>query len=167
VQSDDEPCIVGVGETDYCRAPGSGVTDLQIILLAAQRAAADAGIPTKDLDGIMTPYLNASAENYRAKWQEMEGRIVVPEAQKEIIAPFRRKMPVFQQACGCVRIGVHVAADQREAFEKCNGRSCLVFVDFDGCQPEEIGCGEVGPVERTLINKSEHGAPAPRRETSD
>lgn len=59
---DDEACIVGIGETDYCRSPGSGVTDLELVVLAARRAAADAGIATVDLDGVMTPFLNASAE---------------------------------------------------------------------------------------------------------
>ena len=59
---DDEPCIVGVGETDYCRTPGSGVSDLQVVLRAARLAAADAGLSPRDLDGVMTPFLNASAE---------------------------------------------------------------------------------------------------------
>ena len=36
--SDDEACIVGIGETDYCRAPGSGVSELELVVLAARRA---------------------------------------------------------------------------------------------------------------------------------
>jgi acetyl-CoA acetyltransferase len=62
VLTDNEPCIIGIGETDYCRAPGSGVTALELVVLAARRAADDAGIVSADLDGVMTPFLNASAE---------------------------------------------------------------------------------------------------------
>ena len=62
VVDDDTPCIIGVGETDFCRAPGSGVTDLEVVLVAAQRAIADAGLTAELVDGVMTPYINATAE---------------------------------------------------------------------------------------------------------
>lgn len=60
--SDDEPCIVGIGETDYCRYPGSGVSDLELVVVAARRAASDAGLDVRELDGVMTPFMNVSAE---------------------------------------------------------------------------------------------------------
>ena len=54
-------------------------------------------------------YLEASPPNNRAKWEEMESRITVPDAQKEIIRSFSRKMPVLCYSgvwCGdCVRQG--------------------------------------------------------------
>lgn len=54
--------VVGVGETDYCRAPGSGSSDLGLILTAAYRAIADANMQPHDVDGVLTPYINATAE---------------------------------------------------------------------------------------------------------
>jgi acetyl-CoA acetyltransferase len=59
---DDTPCVIGVGETDFCRAPGSGLSDLEVVLVAARRAIADAGLRPAEVDGVMTPYINASAE---------------------------------------------------------------------------------------------------------
>ena len=60
--ADDAPCVIGVGETDYCRAPGSGLTDLEVVLTAALRAIADAGLRPAEIDGVITPYINATAE---------------------------------------------------------------------------------------------------------
>lgn len=49
----DQACIVGVGQTTYCRAPGSGLSDLGLMLSATRNAVADAGLAPTDLDGIM------------------------------------------------------------------------------------------------------------------
>ncbi len=62
----NEACIVGIGETDYCRKPGSGMTPLGIQLRAASAAIADAGLRGPDIDGIM-PFPNlGSAEAFAA-----------------------------------------------------------------------------------------------------
>ncbi|MEO8697289.1 MAG: transporter [Acidimicrobiales bacterium] len=62
MSDDNGACVTGIGETDYCRNPGSGVTDLGLILIGARRAIADAGLEPAEIDGVMTPYINASAE---------------------------------------------------------------------------------------------------------
>jgi acetyl-CoA acetyltransferase len=49
----DRACIVGVGETPYTRGAGSGVSQLALQLEAAARAAEDAGLACRDIDGIM------------------------------------------------------------------------------------------------------------------
>lgn len=49
----DQACVIGVGETRYCRAPGSGMSNLGLLLAAARAAAADAGISPRDIDGVM------------------------------------------------------------------------------------------------------------------
>jgi len=59
---DDGAYIIGIGETDYCRSPGSGVSDLGVVLLASQRAIHEAGLSPGDVDGVITPYINATAE---------------------------------------------------------------------------------------------------------
>ncbi len=61
--ADDAACIIGIGETDYCRAPGSGTSDLGVVLRAAQAAIEDSGFPRREIDGVLTPYINASAED--------------------------------------------------------------------------------------------------------
>jgi acetyl-CoA acetyltransferase len=62
----DRACIVGVGETAYCRAPGSGKTQLGIQLEASLAALADAGLEPGQLDGVM-PFPNlGSAEEMAA-----------------------------------------------------------------------------------------------------
>jgi len=62
----DRACIVGIGETAYCRAPGSGKTQLGIQLEAARAALADAGLQASQLDGVM-PFPNlGSAEEFAA-----------------------------------------------------------------------------------------------------
>jgi acetyl-CoA acetyltransferase len=62
----DQACIVGVGETPYCRAPGSGRTHLGLLLDASLAAIRDAGLTPGDIDGIMTPIMGASAEDLAA-----------------------------------------------------------------------------------------------------
>ena len=59
-------CIVGVGETDYCRRPGSGKSDLVLRLEAAVRAIDDAGLAPSDIDGIMPFSHNGNAEEFAA-----------------------------------------------------------------------------------------------------
>ncbi|MFN8103576.1 MAG: transporter [Acidimicrobiia bacterium] len=61
-----QACIVGIGETDYCRKPGSGLSQLGIQLRAASAAIADAGLSPLFIDGIM-PFPNlAKAEELAA-----------------------------------------------------------------------------------------------------
>ena len=62
----DQACIVGVGETPYCRAPGSGLTDLGLLLGASLAAIRDAGLAPGDIDGVMTPIMGATAEDLAA-----------------------------------------------------------------------------------------------------
>jgi acetyl-CoA acetyltransferase len=59
----DEACIVGVGETDFCRKPGSGMSELGIQLRASKRALEDAGLQGKEIDGILAfPNVGKSEE---------------------------------------------------------------------------------------------------------
>jgi acetyl-CoA acetyltransferase len=60
--NDDAAYVIGVGETDYCRSPGSGMSDLGVVLQASQRAIHDAGLTPHEVDGVITPYINATAE---------------------------------------------------------------------------------------------------------
>ena len=53
----EQACIIGIGQTDYCRKPGSGMTQLGLQLRAAANAIEDAGLRGKDIDGIM-PFPN-------------------------------------------------------------------------------------------------------------
>jgi acetyl-CoA acetyltransferase len=55
--SREEACIVGVGETDYCRKPGSGRSQLGLQLQAARAAIEEAGLRPAEIDGIM-PFPN-------------------------------------------------------------------------------------------------------------
>jgi acetyl-CoA acetyltransferase len=52
-----EACIVGIGETEYCRKPGSGMSQLGVQLQASSRAIAEAGLKPSEIDGIM-PFPN-------------------------------------------------------------------------------------------------------------
>lgn len=62
----DQACIIGIGQTDYCRKPGSGMTQLGIQLKASSAAIEDAGLKGKDIDGIM-PFPNLGhAEGFAA-----------------------------------------------------------------------------------------------------
>jgi acetyl-CoA acetyltransferase len=47
--------IAGIGESDYCRRPGSGLSALDLILVAVRRALADADLAADDVDGIIFP----------------------------------------------------------------------------------------------------------------
>jgi acetyl-CoA acetyltransferase len=55
----DQACIVGVGETAYCRRPGSGMSTLGLQLQAAARAVEDAGLSNREIDGLM-PFPNVA-----------------------------------------------------------------------------------------------------------
>ncbi|MBW2230685.1 MAG: transporter [Deltaproteobacteria bacterium] len=59
-------CIVGIGETDFCRKPGSGMSQLALQLRAATAAIQDAGLTPRVIDGIM-PFPNLGrAEQFAA-----------------------------------------------------------------------------------------------------
>ena len=59
-------CIVGIGETDYCRKPGSGLSQLGLQLKAAVSAIEEAGLSPDQIDGIM-PFPNLGrAEEFAA-----------------------------------------------------------------------------------------------------
>jgi acetyl-CoA acetyltransferase len=59
----DEACIVGVGETDFCRKPGSGMSELGLQLRASVKALEDAGLEGKEIDGILAfPNVGKSEE---------------------------------------------------------------------------------------------------------
>ncbi len=60
----DQACIAGIGETAYGRAPGSGKSELALMLDAALAALTDAGLSPRDVDGVMTPIWGASAEDF-------------------------------------------------------------------------------------------------------
>ncbi|MCR8547583.1 hypothetical protein M4578_07060 [Salipiger sp. P9] len=62
----DQACIVGIGETEYYRKPGSGMSELKLMLQASQRAIADAGLKVSDIDGLMVPILGGTAEDFAA-----------------------------------------------------------------------------------------------------
>lgn len=53
----DKACIVGIGETAFCRKPGSGLSELGLQLKASVNALNDAGLSGKQIDGIM-PFPN-------------------------------------------------------------------------------------------------------------
>lgn len=49
----DKACIVGIGETGYCRKPGSGMSEDRLQLQAAVAALDDAGLQGREIDGIL------------------------------------------------------------------------------------------------------------------
>jgi acetyl-CoA acetyltransferase len=49
----NQACILGVGETAYCRAPGSGLSNLRLVLAGARAAISDAGLVPGAIDGVM------------------------------------------------------------------------------------------------------------------
>jgi len=51
----DQTAIVGIGESDYCRRPGSGKTVFELLLDTSLRALRDAGLPPGAIDGIVAP----------------------------------------------------------------------------------------------------------------
>jgi len=55
--------IAGVGETGFRRTPG-GPGDLALALDASHRALRDAGLGAADIDGLMPPYMGATAEEF-------------------------------------------------------------------------------------------------------
>jgi len=62
----DKACIVGVGETPFCRKPGSGLSEMGIQLKAAVAALEDAGLKAAQIDGIL-PFPNVGkAEAFAA-----------------------------------------------------------------------------------------------------
>jgi acetyl-CoA acetyltransferase len=62
----NEACIVGIGQTPFCRGEGSGVTELALQLQACTAALDDAGLKARQVDGIM-PFPNlGSAEGFAA-----------------------------------------------------------------------------------------------------
>ncbi len=62
----DQACIVGIGQSKYLRGKGSGMTELAMQLEAATKAAADAGIAAKDIDGVMPFPHVGTAEGFAA-----------------------------------------------------------------------------------------------------
>jgi acetyl-CoA acetyltransferase len=62
----DRACIVGIGETEYTRGKGSGMSRLGLQLKAAARAIEDAGLSNQQIDGLM-PFPNVgNAEEFAA-----------------------------------------------------------------------------------------------------
>ncbi|NMG31303.1 thiolase C-terminal domain-containing protein [Aromatoleum evansii] len=62
----DKACIVGIGETPFCRKPGSGLSEMGIQLKAAVAALEDAGLKAAQIDGIL-PFPNVGkAEAFAA-----------------------------------------------------------------------------------------------------
>lgn len=62
----DQACIVGIGETAYVRAPGSGLTLLGLQLQAATRAIENAGLARAQIDGLMPFPGLGTAEEFAA-----------------------------------------------------------------------------------------------------
>lgn len=52
-----QACIVGIGETAYCRKPGSGMSEMALQLKASLAAIEDAGLKAAQIDGIL-PFPN-------------------------------------------------------------------------------------------------------------
>lgn len=52
-----EACIVGIGQTEYCRKPGSGMSQLGLQLKASLAAIEETGLRPSQIDGIM-PFPN-------------------------------------------------------------------------------------------------------------
>ncbi len=49
----DKACIVGIGETAYCRKPGSGLSEESLQLHASVAALRDAGLRGSQIDGVL------------------------------------------------------------------------------------------------------------------
>jgi acetyl-CoA acetyltransferase len=62
----DQGAIVGIGETAYSRGTGSGLSDLELLLLASRRAISDAGLEPRDIDGLMAPVMAVGGDDLAA-----------------------------------------------------------------------------------------------------
>jgi len=62
----DRAAIIGVGETEYTR--GSDRSSAELVLEASRRAVADAGLRTREIDGLVLPPVNLSAEEIAANF---------------------------------------------------------------------------------------------------
>jgi len=62
----NEPCIVGIGQTEYARGKGSGLSQLALQLQACTAALRETGLDANEIDGIM-PFPNlGTAEAFAA-----------------------------------------------------------------------------------------------------
>ena len=48
--------VVGLGETEYYKHGQSPISEFQLAVQSIQRAAEDAGLPTSELDGLISLY---------------------------------------------------------------------------------------------------------------
>ena len=62
----DRAAIIGVGETDYVR--GADRSSAELILEASRAAIADAGLRSSEIDGLVLPPVNISAEEIAANF---------------------------------------------------------------------------------------------------
>jgi len=62
----DKACIVGIGETEYTRGKGSGLTLLELQLKAATRAIKEAGLTGREIDGMIPFPTLGSVEEFAA-----------------------------------------------------------------------------------------------------
>jgi acetyl-CoA acetyltransferase len=58
--------VAGVGETRFSRGADPRATDLSLAVDAARSALTDAGLGPADVDGLITPYMGAGAEDLMA-----------------------------------------------------------------------------------------------------
>lgn len=58
--------VIGVGETRFSRGADPEATDLSLAVDAARAALADGGLGPADVDGLITPYMGAGAEDLMA-----------------------------------------------------------------------------------------------------
>jgi acetyl-CoA acetyltransferase len=62
----DRAAIIGIGETEYTR--GTDRSSAELVLEASRRAIADAGLRTCEIDGLVLPPVNISAEEIAANF---------------------------------------------------------------------------------------------------
>lgn len=62
----DRAAIIGIGETDYVR--GTDQSSAELVLEASRLAIADAGLLTSEIDGLVLPPVNISAEEIAANF---------------------------------------------------------------------------------------------------